>query len=247
MSRTGVFGVHRSIWDHPLLREKRPFSRREAWLWMVSEAAWKSTRVRVGGNVLQLKRGQLGHSLRYMAKAWGWSEARVRRFLTHLKTDAMIDAATDAGITVTTICNYGRYQIVGLPADAPTDVMIDAPATQQRRKEEEVKKSRMIDSDGGGTLPVNQSLISPEAIKLAEELGAIAGYPAPTDWPVGWCGAPARCQTYLTQGWRHELMVATARAVMAHKRDGPPSTVRYFEKPFAKAHTDSSPPSPTRQ
>lgn len=45
-----------------------------------------------------------------MAKAFGWSEPRVRRFLNRLKADAMIDAASDAGQTVITICHYDKYQ-----------------------------------------------------------------------------------------------------------------------------------------
>jgi hypothetical protein len=79
--------------------------------------------------VLELKRGQVAASLRFMADKWQWREPRVRRFLKRLKTDAMIDAATDAGITVITICNYDKYQKVSLPRDA----QIDAAATQRRK------------------------------------------------------------------------------------------------------------------
>ena len=60
-----------------------------AWLWLVSEAAWKSRRVTVTNGrtseIVELERGQLSHSRSYIAKAWGWSEKRVRTFLKRLE------------------------------------------------------------------------------------------------------------------------------------------------------------------
>src|SRR3972149_6466832 len=76
MSR-GVYGVDRGVWDHPLFKERKAFSRREAWLWLVSEAAWKPRRVYLGGAVIALDRGQLAHSIRFMAEAWRWEQPRV--------------------------------------------------------------------------------------------------------------------------------------------------------------------------
>lgn len=48
MSERGVFAVDRGVWDHPMFADE-PFTEREAWLWMVSAAAWMSKRVRVAG------------------------------------------------------------------------------------------------------------------------------------------------------------------------------------------------------
>jgi hypothetical protein len=136
MSGHGVFAVDRGIWDHPLFRRDE-LTEREAFLWLVSEAAFKSRRVRLGSTLVQLERGQLAHSLRFMAAKWKWKEPRVRRFLARLKSDAMIDAGTDAGQTIITICNYCKYQWPNGAADAPGDAPKDAGATQERRKEEE--------------------------------------------------------------------------------------------------------------
>jgi hypothetical protein len=72
-----------------------------------------------------------------MGRAWRWPEARVRRFLECLKTDAMIDAATDAGRTIVSICNYDRYQWSAGDTDAAIDAPSDARSTQHRRKLEE--------------------------------------------------------------------------------------------------------------
>jgi hypothetical protein len=138
MSERGVFAVDRGIWDHPRFQEReghgpRPYSKREAFLWLISEASFKSRRFLIGSAVVELQRGQLAHSLRYLAKAWNWKEPRVRRFLSCLKTDAMIDAGTDAGQTVITICNYNKYQWPLSGSAGPTGADRDAATTQNRR------------------------------------------------------------------------------------------------------------------
>lgn len=133
MSERGVFAVDRGIWDHPTFKNE-PLTEREAWMWLISEAAFKPHRRRVGSATVDLAPGQIAASTRFMADKWGWSESHVRRFLKRLKADAMIDAATDAGITVATICNYKKYQRVSLPSDAASDAPGDAAATQSRRQ-----------------------------------------------------------------------------------------------------------------
>lgn len=136
MSERGVFAVDRGVFDHPLLKGE-PFTRVQAFMWLISEAAWKGHRKAIGSRVVQVERGQTAHSLRFMADAWDWSEPKVRRFLARLKTDAMIDARTDAGVTIITLCNYDRYQRVSLPTDAVTLPDTDAHATQDRRRLED--------------------------------------------------------------------------------------------------------------
>lgn len=138
MEKAGVFAVARGVFDHPLFADE-PFSEREAWIWLVGEAAWRPTRARVGRAIVTLARGQLAHSTRFMAAKWKWSEARVRRFLARLKEDAMIDVKTDALATQITICNYDAYQKVGMPTDAE--------ATQRRRSSDAEKKQGNKEED----------------------------------------------------------------------------------------------------
>jgi hypothetical protein len=154
MSERGVFAVDRAIWDHDYLVDSTPFSRREAWLWLVSEAAWKPHRRRVAGRAFNLERGQVVASNRFIAGKWRWTEARVRRFLSGLKTEGMVDAKTDAGVTVLTIRNYDAYQRVSLPSDAKDKSELDAGATQDRRKVEDKEYKEDIVVEGGG-FPLN--------------------------------------------------------------------------------------------
>jgi hypothetical protein len=112
---------------------------------------------------INLKRGQVSHSTRFMAGAWRWSEARVRRFLKRLignppKIDAMIDVSTDAGVTVISINNYGKYQWSRENGDAPSDAPSDAAATHPRRRrderENEKENEKEEDPASAGSTPL---------------------------------------------------------------------------------------------
>jgi hypothetical protein len=138
MSERGVFAVDRGLFDHPSFA-KEDFTEREAWIWLIKEAAWKGRTVRVGRAIIDLERGQLAASMRFMAKRWGWSEARVRRFLNRLENDALIAVLSDALATRITICKYNEYQRVSLPRDALGDALNVEEQTQNRRKPEDIK------------------------------------------------------------------------------------------------------------
>lgn len=105
----GTFAVSRRIWSHP---EFAPceFSEREAFLWLVSEASWKPRTVRAGRVVVDLERGQLCASIRFMADAWQWSKSRVDRFLKRLEKRDMLVSECGTGQLIITLCNYDEYQ-----------------------------------------------------------------------------------------------------------------------------------------
>lgn len=125
---SGTVNISRSLWDDPTFKDAE-MSQREAWIWLIAEASWKDRIKRVGTHEISLQRGQLAASSRFMAKAWGWSEPRVRRYLDMLENQRMIERATDAGISVVTIRKYDDYQNAPRVDDArPTH-----QPTQQRR------------------------------------------------------------------------------------------------------------------
>jgi hypothetical protein len=146
VSERGYFVVDRGIWDHDVLADAKPFSRREAWLWLVSEAAWKPHKRRIIGRSIELARGQYAGSLRFIASKWRWDNSRVRRFLDVLISAEMIDANTDAGVTVITICKYDEYQRISLPSDATRESDDDARTTQERRKVEDREDKESLSS-----------------------------------------------------------------------------------------------------
>lgn len=127
---SGDYRMPRGWMNHPAFGGQRePFCRRSAFAWLVEEARYADQEKADGLSQSCLKRGQVGHSLRFMAKAWGWDDSKVRRFLKKLQDAKLIDCVIDAGQTVITICNYGVFSPLGRVGDAP----IDAVSTQHRR------------------------------------------------------------------------------------------------------------------
>ena len=148
--REGLFLVDRGIFDHPAFNPDEPFSEREAFLWMVAEAAFKPRSVRTKrSGIIAIERGQLTAATRFMATRFRWSEARVRRFVQRLTDTQTIDANSDAGQMIITICNYDQYQdfrryrdavgdaqssaVGDADSDAVASAQPDAQATRYRR------------------------------------------------------------------------------------------------------------------
>ncbi len=132
----------RDRFDHALFRRDK-FCRGYAWDWMVSAAFIEEIQLDIQGQTITLNRGQFCHSLRFMAARFRWSEPTVRRFITRLKTDAMIETKVDAGQTVITICNFSKFQDV---ENKPTqDVTQDV--TQERRRSDAKKDKGNVKED----------------------------------------------------------------------------------------------------
>jgi len=108
----GSIHLHRKVFRHPLFAGD-PFSPREAWIWLVSEAAWAPHVRAVGSAQVSLARGQLAHSLRYLADCWQWSLGKVRRFLDKLTRADMATCEATQHYTLITIINYEDYQAPG--------------------------------------------------------------------------------------------------------------------------------------
>lgn len=107
----GYYKMHRGWMNHPALSGAREsFCRRAAWAWLVEAASWKPRRVNIAGRTIELQRGQLTASLRYLAEAWGWSVGAVRRFIERIETDTLVSTDTGTGQLVITVCNYEKYQ-----------------------------------------------------------------------------------------------------------------------------------------
>jgi hypothetical protein len=108
---SGYILLHRSALNHDVFRRDQ-HSEFEAWVWLLSEAAWKPRQQRLGEHLVDLGRGQIVASIRYLMKAWRWSQHKTERFLKRLSEEKMLATQTATGITVLTICNYDKYQIV---------------------------------------------------------------------------------------------------------------------------------------
>lgn len=144
----GWFALHRGWRDNLIFRGE--YSRADAWVWLIENAAWKPSRTRIKGATVELARGELSFSQRFLAEKWGWSKSRVDRFIAELRDEGMIETRSKIGATadhaagqgqcIISICNYSKYQDVS-DRERGNDASEDgATAGQQRGKEEQGNK-----------------------------------------------------------------------------------------------------------
>lgn len=98
--------------DNPMLgnRKREPFCKAAAWAWLIDHACYKATPANVNGKIIELRRGQIAASVRFLAEAWGWSTTRVFRCLRSFQDAGAITCSTETGQIVVTVCNYDKYQ-----------------------------------------------------------------------------------------------------------------------------------------
>lgn len=144
---SGFIALHREAFDHHLLQDAERF---RAWFWLVSEACWKPSRTRIKGETVELERGELTYSVRFLADKWGWSKSRVDRFIADLRAEGMIETRSKNGTSaghkagqgqsIISICNYARYQDVNEAKRDNDNEESGTSAGQQRDKEEQGNK-----------------------------------------------------------------------------------------------------------
>lgn len=105
----GYFLVRRGLLDSPLFR-REPLTEREAYLWLIENAAYAPRQFRIGSHVFDLQRGQVATTVRYLADRWRWSKSRVERAIAVFKTRTLIETQTGTAATVITVCGYNEMQ-----------------------------------------------------------------------------------------------------------------------------------------
>lgn len=145
MSGQGFYKMHRGWMDHPVFG-REPFTRAQAWVWLIEHAAWRDTTQSVGRHHVRVERGQIAVAVRYLAEAWQWSKSSVDRFLTRLETGTMIGTQPGTQYTIITICNYDKYQGDWDTSGTPDGTQPGTRAGHERDKEEEDKKGKKTPS-----------------------------------------------------------------------------------------------------
>lgn len=137
----GFYKMHRGWMENPVFG-REPFTRAQAWIWLIEHAAWRDTTQAVGRHFVHVERGQLAVAVRYLAEAWQWSKSSVDRFLTRLETGTMIGTQPGTQYTVITICNYKKYQGDWDTSGTQDGTALGTRVGHDRDKEEEGKKIR---------------------------------------------------------------------------------------------------------
>ena len=111
MANQGYIKLWRKIQDNPLYREKRRFSRSEAWIDLLLMANHKPNEIIVDFKRVPIKRGEVFTSQLGLSKKWNWGIASVNRFLKLLKNENQISYRAESKYTIISILNWDKYQM----------------------------------------------------------------------------------------------------------------------------------------
>jgi len=142
---SGYIRLFRKIEQWPLYFAE-PFSKTHAWIDMILLANHSPKNIIVRGNIIELKRGQIGWSEESLARRWFWSRNRVRRFLKWLKSAQQVEQQKSAVLGVITILNYNEYQTNGTAHDTTDGQQTIQQTIQQtdtnKKEKNEIKNEK---------------------------------------------------------------------------------------------------------
>ncbi|MEO4499747.1 DnaD domain-containing protein, partial [Staphylococcus aureus] len=107
---TGWISIDRSIQNHWLFKEKRTFSKFEAWIYLLMEANHSKAKVPIGNQIVTVERGQRLTSILTLSDLFNWSRFKVKTFLDLLESDGMLEVKKTSKYALITIVNYDFYQ-----------------------------------------------------------------------------------------------------------------------------------------
>lgn len=114
MADEGFILLWRRFFGHRYWTERRRYSRAEAWIDLIGMAAFRDREVLIGQQRLQLERGELIASLRYLEHRWRWAMKSVRLFMDGAvaSSELVLKSTTSKG-SIYRIVKYEDYQSLG--------------------------------------------------------------------------------------------------------------------------------------
>ena len=141
--KDGFIKLHRQIQDHWLWKNGEPFDKRSAWIDLLLLANWENATNSIKGIKFEQKRGEVVESISFLAKRWGWSENKVRRFVANLAEEGMVRAHGRAYGTSITIENYETFQDVRRADGTAKRRGVGTADGTHNKKYKEIKEERV--------------------------------------------------------------------------------------------------------
>jgi hypothetical protein len=154
----GYIPISRKIFGHEFWREKRSFSRFEAWLDLIYTARFEDTPKTefMNSKPVTWNRGQLPGSVRFLMERWHWgSITKVENFLKYLVNTDMIVIEKGQGINIITICKYDTYNVKKEAQRTQEGQQKDSERTAKgQQKDETNKDNKVIREINKSTIPL---------------------------------------------------------------------------------------------
>ncbi len=128
MKDKGYIGISRKLFNNPFWNEAREFSRAEAWIDLIQSARFEAKQEIIQNKVIEVQRGELPASRRYLENRWGWGSTKVKNFLLTLTKLNMVTQRQTSGQTILKLVKYCDYN----PKQPSNGVKTKPTATQQQ-------------------------------------------------------------------------------------------------------------------
>lgn len=204
MSEEGYTYSYRKKWQNPIFRNLLEAA---IWSWMCDTAAWKETKVRFAGELIEIKRGQLVTSVRFLSQGFGIGEQVTRTFVENLKKDGMLNTQPTHKGTIITICNYDKYQSISKADNTQTNKQLtnsQHTANTNKKEDNKIKEVKKEVSSRGSRFALDHP--PPDWIQFCQtqrpELNAGIIFDSFRDY---WLAIPGRrgCKLDWTATWRN--------------------------------------------
>jgi len=138
---SGWIKLHRKLTDNPLWHQE-PFTRGQAWVDLILLANHTDGFIRARGVRVDLKRGQCGWCEVALAKRWGWSRGKTKRFISELETDQQVVQQKNNVTSVISISNYDMYQLDSTASDTADGQQTGQQTDSKQDTNKNVKKNK---------------------------------------------------------------------------------------------------------
>lgn len=106
----GWVKIWRRIWHSEIWEDGEPFCKRAAWIDLILMANHEPHTIRIKGEEVEIRRGDVHTSIAKLATRWKWSENKVRRFVGRLCERGMVQTKRQGNGTTLTVEKYAFYQ-----------------------------------------------------------------------------------------------------------------------------------------
>jgi hypothetical protein len=138
--KLGYIKLYRSIEDNKFYFSE-PFTYMGAWIDLLILANHSEQTFNIRGNLVVIKRGQVGRSQDTLAQRWKWSRGKVSRYLKSLEIEQQIVQQKSHILSIIQINNYDKFQESNT-TDSTTDERQTVQQTDTNNNDNNDKKDK---------------------------------------------------------------------------------------------------------
>lgn len=152
---TGYIKINRQFFSQPFWKEERCYSKAEAWIDIITSACHSRSLLMWRGRYLNVARGEMKISLRFLCTRWRWSVKKVTSFLTALVDMGLIlwQKGNSSMLSTLTVVDYDsltRTNGLGCRAEKEGNAALREAAGKRLQPESDTPKRHTAEAPHHG-------------------------------------------------------------------------------------------------